>query len=106
MREDAIPAEMSLDFILAEMGSHWRILGTRVMWLTFALEMPSGFWVPWLYGVWVEVGGGRNGGRESNEGIASSWSGITTFTFVTSFKYDEILLLNGVHQQRPTGPTL
>lgn len=31
---------------------------------------------------------------------------ITTLTFVTSFKYDEIVLFHDVRQQRPTGPKL
>lgn len=70
--------------------------------MTFALEISL-----WLLGtlvVWGVGGGGgggggdRNGGGESNNGIYSSWNGITTFTFAISFKYDKIVLFNDIHQ--------
>lgn len=64
--------------------------------------------MPWLYV--VGLGKGSNGGRETigvmKVCVLHGQVGIATFTFVISFKYDETVLLNALHQQRPTGPRL
>lgn len=67
----------SLDFILAEMGSLWRILGTRVMEVDFYFRnIPLDVGYPSLVvcggGEDWGMKGGRHGGRESNESIYSS----------------------------------
>lgn len=65
--------------------------------LSFASEIPL-----WLLGLGLYVWGGV----WRNEGFYSSWKGIGPFTFVISLKYDEIVVVNDVYQQRPTRSVL
>ena len=86
-------------------GWNWKSLadlrqGVTWLWLIFALIISL-----WLLGALVLGGCGwgkaeMEARRQSNEGIYPSWTGNATFTFVISFKYDEIVLFNALHSTK------
>lgn len=80
----------SLDFILAEMGSLWRVLVTRVTAVDFCFRnIPLDVGYPSLVVCggcedW-KMEGGRKGGRESNEGIYLFFMGWYCHVYLCDF---------------------